>query len=661
MRIHHRFSTKSCISSNENHPFGFAAKAVLVLLLTPFLLVACTPEKTSHELSFVDLPDSKGVTLEFYGPVPPWQMPLFQRQDGSILDDAVELEAGGQLSMAEAKYLAAIREADSLNERREILLRRYGVLLKQGKGSLVSSELSGLVAKGGGIESSTPEIAMLMASAYLNEGNNDQVLAWASLGNRKIAGKGSILQKFNAVVDALLAATSQSEFDQLSARWGGDAFVTSRLSVERLRRLQAGRPSPYANFRDWFNESSYAGPAAELKKYYGEDSSSLSSSPGNSELGGSNEYSAAASETGLVEESLAVGGAVKFGVLLPFTGQYSQFASEIFNGVTQALEEDGKGLSLTYEKFDTTGDPLQALAGYNQLVSQGVRFVFGPLLITSVQQIVTDSAEKTVPFMTFARKNNLSELSSNIFQLGVTAEDQARDVIGYASNMLRVRTYAIFYPKTSSGLELLDAFRDAVRESGGEVLLELSYVSGDSQSSEVVVERLAAEASPEAIIMVDSIAGSMPILEALQMSSLADRAIIATASWDDQAMLGGISNIAKTAVFPAPFHSYSSDIKQREFTELYQLRNNSKPTLLAAQGYDAAALLVASIKDNGGSSLRPRVGDYEGVSGMFRVSAEGKIRRESSVLLLQNGEVNEVVHNGRKTGFIPYGKADIKR
>ncbi|MDD2941692.1 MAG: penicillin-binding protein activator [bacterium] len=617
------------------------------------MLIGCSPEKTSHELSFVDLPNSKGITLEFFGPVPPWQMPLFQRQDGSVLDDAVELEAGGQLSMAEAKYLAAISEANNINEWREILLRRYGVLLKQGKGSLVSSELSALVAKGGGIESSTPEIALLMASAYLNERNHDQVLAWASLGNRKIAGKGSISPKFNAIVDALLASIPQIEFDQLSARWGGDAFVTSRLSVERLRRLQAGRPSPYANFRDWFNESSYAGPSAELKKYYGADAT-LSSSDG-----GPTDSASPVPSSDLVEENLAVGDAIKFGILLPFTGQYSQFAAEIFNGVVQALEEDGKGWALGYEKFDTTGDPLQALTGYNQLVSQGAGFIFGPLLLSSVQQIVADSVEKNVPIMTFARKNNLSELSGNIFQLGVTAEDQARDVIGYASTMLRVRTYAIFYPKTNSGLEMLDAFRDAVREAGGEVLLELSYVSGDAQSSEVVVERLAAEASPEAIIMVDSIAGSMSLLEALQASSLVDRTIVATASWDDQAMLSGIGNMAKTAVFPAPFHSYSYDIRQREFAELYQLRNHSKPTLLAAQGYDAAALLVASIKD-GNRSLKPRVGDYEGVSGMFRVSADGKIRRESSVLLLQNGEVNEVVHNGRKTGFIPYGKADIK-
>ena len=92
-------------------------------------------------------------------------------------------------------------------------------------------------------------------------------------------------------------------------------------------------------------------------------------------------------------------GKIKIGVLLPLSGPAAAFGQGIEQAIDFAAAEandDGGitvgGATCTIElsRYDTKGSAEQASAGMNQLISEGVKFVFGPSLsqeVSAIQQI----------------------------------------------------------------------------------------------------------------------------------------------------------------------------------------------------------------------------------------------------------------------------------
>ena len=160
------------------------------------------------------------------------------------------------------------------------------------------------------------------------------------------------------------------------------------------------------------------------------------------------------------------------GVVLPLSGKYKAFGDAALRGLQLAL----KGSDVELVVKDTQGDP--ALTG--KLVEQlafdeGVLGIIGPLLSDDSRRAALVAEELQVPIITLSRADGLTQIGPNVFRTMVTNSQQADALVDYAMGTLGYKTFAVLHPNTPFGVELTNAFWDAVEKRGGQIRGVESY------------------------------------------------------------------------------------------------------------------------------------------------------------------------------------------
>jgi ABC-type branched-subunit amino acid transport system substrate-binding protein/TolA-binding protein len=160
------------------------------------------------------------------------------------------------------------------------------------------------------------------------------------------------------------------------------------------------------------------------------------------------------------------------GAVLPLSGKYKAFGDAALRGLQLAL----KGSDVELVVKDTQGDP--ALTG--KLVEQlafdeGVIGILGPLLSDDSRRAALVAEELQVPIITLSRADGLTQIGPNVFRTMVTNAQQADALVDYAMGTLGYKTFAVLHPNTPFGVELTNAFWDAVEKRGGQIRGVESY------------------------------------------------------------------------------------------------------------------------------------------------------------------------------------------
>jgi ABC-type branched-subunit amino acid transport system substrate-binding protein len=160
------------------------------------------------------------------------------------------------------------------------------------------------------------------------------------------------------------------------------------------------------------------------------------------------------------------------GVVLPLSGKYKAFGDAALRGLQLAV----KGSDVELIIKDTQGDP--ALTGkiIEQLAfDEGVIAIIGPLLSDDARRAALVAEELQVPLITLSRADGLTQIGPNIFRTMVTNAQQADALVDYAMGTLGYKTFAVLHPNTPFGVELTNAFWDAVEKRGGQLRGVESY------------------------------------------------------------------------------------------------------------------------------------------------------------------------------------------
>jgi branched-chain amino acid transport system substrate-binding protein len=118
--------------------------------------------------------------------------------------------------------------------------------------------------------------------------------------------------------------------------------------------------------------------------------------------------------------------------------------------------------------------------------------------------------------------------------------------------------------------------------------------------------------------------------------------------WDSEKLLEIGGKAVEGACITNHYSVDSPDPRVRKFVAAYRKRFGQVPDALAAQAYDAAGMLVASIKRAGtvhGPSLRSAIAatrNYPGATGNITLDANRNARKPAVILRLVNGHWRKV-------------------
>lgn len=160
------------------------------------------------------------------------------------------------------------------------------------------------------------------------------------------------------------------------------------------------------------------------------------------------------------------------GVVLPLSGKYKAFGEATLRGLRLAL----KGSEVELVVKDSQADPTTTTKLVEELAfDDGVIAIIGPLLSDDARRAALMAEELQVPLITLSRLEDITSIGPHVFRTMVTNGQQAEALADYAMGTLGYRSFAVLHPNTPFGVELTNAFWDAVEKRGGELRGVESY------------------------------------------------------------------------------------------------------------------------------------------------------------------------------------------
>ena len=318
----------------------------------------------------------------------------------------------------------------------------------------------------------------------------------------------------------------------------------------------------------------------------------------------------------------------KIGLLAPLSGKYGEFGQAVQNGVELAFEEYNQKAA---EKFklvsaDTKGDAIDAVKQARRLAdSSMVMGLIGEVLsgVTIAAAGVADALG--VPLLSpTATDDRISTIGPNIFQLNPSLSWQGPAVAQYAVKARGFKTLAMLYPDEGAWESVAQAFAKEAARLGAKMVYAQAYAPGSTdfkaqidQLRLVKVDALFLPASPSDIVMI------APQLAYNQVKLQ----LLGPESWGDPKVAAQGDVYVEGAIFAAL--SESSELAQSSaaFEERFKKRYGKPPSKQAAQGYDAAMIMIAALQKNPASRQELRTyltsGDFTGL----KLSGQGSFGR----------------------------------
>jgi ABC-type branched-subunit amino acid transport system substrate-binding protein len=355
------------------------------------------------------------------------------------------------------------------------------------------------------------------------------------------------------------------------------------------------------------------------------------------------------------------------GVALPFSGPMKPYGTDLLNGIRLALDiaKEQWGLSsvgLVVKDTTTLTTPLRD--EMQQLLDEfQPRAVIGPLLSREIRSLGRLPDDYDTPFITpSSTLLNVRQYGSYWFNTAMTSSVQAKRLVEYAMMELGYHRFCIIYPKTAYGRELADMFGKEVVHSGGEVIAVEEYTEEQTDIGEQLrhlkakdleqygleepeetrtgEERLVYTPGFDAVFLP-----GQPVHLAIIAAQLAffdmNVPILGGNSWHNPELFRWAKQDLNGSVFVDGFFLNSPDPSVQMFIQRYRSQFQKEPSLFAVQAYDAATVVLETIRKGAQSGQDVwdqlvRRSDLPALSGFASFSSAGILNRRLYLLQVNN-------------------------
>ncbi len=362
------------------------------------------------------------------------------------------------------------------------------------------------------------------------------------------------------------------------------------------------------------------------------------------------------------------------GVLLPLTGRYAAFGQRVQRGMELALQTFRPHIPVRFIFRDTAGDETVAAQQVAELaISDRVMGIAGPLVGNAAVGATRRANQERTPLLTMSQKEGLAASSLYVFRNSLTPQLQVRALVDYAMEDLGFTEFGIMNPETRQGENFAEIFRDEIMRRGGEIIAEQSYLTDQTDFRYQV--RLLQGLDPNAPDEEDQEKDpndpeelfeeeELPPFEALFVPDYADRIsliapqlafyglegvqLLGPNGWNDAELPRLTRQFVEGAVFTDGFFRHSTYPFVQEFVERYFNQYNEEPTILEAQGYDIAGIMLTLLNDSRVSTREDlrralaQMQNYPGVTGATRFDFIGEADKILFLLQVQNGTIVQI-------------------
>jgi ABC-type branched-subunit amino acid transport system substrate-binding protein len=363
---------------------------------------------------------------------------------------------------------------------------------------------------------------------------------------------------------------------------------------------------------------------------------------------------------------------VLIGALLPLSGRLKPFGQQVLNGIRLAMDPESDAVS---EKFvgvvvkDTEGEATALQSGLDELAREyRVSAIIGPMLSRQVAAAAPRADSYRIPLLTPTASEEWAKPWRYVLRNSITNRQQAREIAAYAVNVLNLKRFCILYSDDGYGMEMMRVFSEEVVKLGGEIIARASYDPSATDFGPQIKYLKEADLSKYGLLgpppqQKGEVREYTPGFDGVFLPSDYDQAgliaaqlafyaiegvtLLGTNGWNSQDLFRIGGKYIDGGIFVDGFFPGSTDPSVRSFVERYRNRYDQEPTLLAAQAYDTANLILKALQQGAvtGEAVRDFVGriqNFSGVTGPISSTPEGELSKRLYVIQVKDGKFVQI-------------------
>lgn len=326
-------------------------------------------------------------------------------------------------------------------------------------------------------------------------------------------------------------------------------------------------------------------------------------------------------------------GSVRATLIVPKSapGNAARVANEIRNGALLAMKDFGQN-TLQLVIKDSGGQAAPAQQAASEAVQEGASIIIGPLFAGNVSAVSGITQPANITVLGFSTDSSVARRGT--YLLSYAPEDDAERILNYAVSQ-GSRSIIAFLPNNRVGTLNESVLRQTLGSVGATVKV-FKYARTIESIREAVGNSASVWEAADSVYIPDGDQIPTTILSSLSQNglSLSGKQIYGSGNWEsvklsDPKLKGALYSGRDTANFQA-------------FATKYETNYNSKPSVLAALGYDSVTLVSELVRQNGTErafatrNLENKRG-FAGINGIFRLRSNGTTERGRAVYKVQNG------------------------
>jgi len=296
---------------------------------------------------------------------------------------------------------------------------------------------------------------------------------------------------------------------------------------------------------------------------------------------------------------------IHIGILAPTTGGVAMFGNSVLRGATLYIEQFNAqgGLQIGFTHIDEEGQSPLAIAGYRSLVDQGVTAILGSVTSAPTMAIVPLAFEDNMPMITASATHaNVTvnpadgSVFTNMFRSCFIDPFQGETMADFVSDVLGASSAAVLYShEIDYSRGLMEVFVETAEALGVEIVA-LERFANDANEFRGQLTNIAA-ASPD-VLFIPAYVRHLLLIgpQSAEVAGLEDTILLGADGWAGITRDMADSSSLEGAYFLSGFSADMDDAMVQDFVASYRARWGSEPDMFAAQGFDAAKILIAAIE-----------------------------------------------------------------
>ncbi|HEY9074354.1 MAG TPA: penicillin-binding protein activator, partial [Desulfobaccales bacterium] len=306
-----------------------------------------------------------------------------------------------------------------------------------------------------------------------------------------------------------------------------------------------------------------------------------------------------ASPEAAAAKSLAGGGKITLGCLLPLSGELSNLGFRVQRGMELAAKQAPVKLVFKNTQSDPEAAPqlVQELAQDPQVLA-----IVGPLASAVTQSAANTAQDAGLPLVALSQKDGITQIGNLIFQAFLTPRQQVRAMVQRSLGM-GFKNFVVLYPDSSYGRTFVELFQDELgAQGGGELWFQSEYASGTTEFAPLMgTLKDALQSHPEkqegmAVFIPDDAVTVAAIAGQLEGASLRGVQLLGTNLLYNPRITPEQLTALQGVLFPDAFFAGDPNEAVQKFVAAYRQQYGEPPDYLAAQGYVVVRLLARLAK-----------------------------------------------------------------